>query len=53
MNDETEKDVPLFKNEAEEREFWEREDSSDRMDWRRAERVVFSNLKRPTSAEES
>lgn len=48
MNSKTKKDIPRFKNEAEEREFWEREDSSDRLDWTKAERVTFSNLKPST-----
>lgn len=41
------KDIPRFKNEAEEREFWEREDSSYRVDGSQAERITFSN---PTAA---
>ncbi len=39
------KTVPDFKNEAEEREFWESHDSGDYLDWDRAERVRFANLK--------
>ena len=42
--------VPVFRTEAEEREFWESHDSSDRVDWRRAERVRFPNLKPSTKA---
>ena len=42
--------VPAFETEAEEREFWESHDSSDRVDWRRAERVRFPNLKPSTKA---
>lgn len=48
MSDKNKKGVPHFKNEAEEREFWEREDSSDRVDWSKAERVTVDDLK-PTT----
>jgi predicted DNA binding CopG/RHH family protein len=48
MSSKTRKAIPQFNSEAEEREFWEREDSSDRLDWTRAERVTFSNLKPST-----
>lgn len=37
--------IPTFKNEAEERAFWESHDSTDYVDWSRAERVRFPNLK--------
>lgn len=40
------KPIPDFRSEAEERKFWERHDSSDYVDWERAERVRFPNLKR-------
>ena len=33
------KPVPVFKDEAEERLFWETHDSADYLDWRKAERV--------------
>ena len=42
--------VPVFKTEAEERDFWESHDSSDRVDWSRAERVRFPDLKPSTKA---
>lgn len=42
------KKIPEFKNEAEEREFWEKHDSADYIDWSDAEEVVFSRLK-PTT----
>jgi predicted DNA binding CopG/RHH family protein len=48
MSNKTNKDIPQFSNEAEEREFWEREDSSERVDWTKAERITFSNLKPST-----
>lgn len=40
--------LPSFENEAEERAFWESRDSADYVDWSRAQRVRFPNLK-PTS----
>jgi predicted DNA binding CopG/RHH family protein len=43
------KPLPRFENEDEEREFWATHDSTDYIDWSRAERgVLFPNLK-PTS----
>ena len=39
------KPVPAFRNEAEVRDFWERHDSTDYVDWDMAERVRFPNLK--------
>ena len=39
------KRIPVFKNEDEEREFWATHDSTEYMNWNRAERVTFSNLK--------
>ena len=39
------KPIPSFKSEAEERAFWEIHDSSDYIDWSKAERVRFANLK--------
>jgi len=40
--------IPKFKNESEERKFWESHDSSDYLDWDKAEVAVFSNLKPST-----
>ncbi len=40
--------IPKFKNESEERKFWENHDSSDYLDWNKAEMAVFSNLKPST-----
>lgn len=37
--------IPTFKSEAEERAFWESHDSTDYVDWSKAERVRFPNLK--------
>ena len=42
--------VPVFKTEAEERAFWESHDSSDYVDWSKAKRVRFPNLKPSTKA---
>ncbi|MHB8808730.1 MAG: BrnA antitoxin family protein [Desulfobulbaceae bacterium] len=42
------KRIPAFKNEEEEREFWATHDSTDFIDWQKAERVTFSNLKPST-----
>jgi predicted DNA binding CopG/RHH family protein len=37
--------IPKFKNENEERAFWASHDSTDYVDWKKAKRVVFPNLK--------
>ena len=42
------KKVPKFNTEQEEREFWETHDSSDYVDWAKAESVSLSNLKPST-----
>lgn len=42
------KEVPEFKNEDEEREFWWTHDSTEYVEWDKAERVVFPNLKMST-----
>ncbi len=39
------KTIPTFKNEDEERAFWARHDSTDHVDWTKAQRVVFPKLK--------
>jgi len=44
------KRVPEFKTESEERKFWETHDSTDYVDWNKAERVRFANLKPSTTA---
>jgi predicted DNA binding CopG/RHH family protein len=41
---------PKFKTEAEERKLWETHDSTDYIDWSKAERVRFPNLKPSTTA---
>ncbi len=44
------KRVPKFKNEDEERAFWSKNDSSEYLNWKSAERVLFPNLKPSTRA---
>ncbi|MFH1561129.1 MAG: BrnA antitoxin family protein [Patescibacteria group bacterium] len=39
------KSIPRFKSEKEEREFWQKADSTDYLDWSQAERASFPNLK--------
>ena|SRR5258708_4298317 len=39
------KKIPKFKDEAAEREFWSRADSTEYVDWTRARRVVLPDLK--------
>jgi hypothetical protein len=39
------KPIPHFHSEAEEREFWESHDSTDYVDWSKAQRARFPNLK--------
>ena len=44
------KPIPKFKSEAEERVFWENHDSTDYVDWSKAKRVSFPNLKPTTQS---
>jgi predicted DNA binding CopG/RHH family protein len=39
------KQVPIFKSEDAEREFWATHDSPDYIDWRRGKRATLPNLK--------
>ena len=39
------KRIPKFRNEDEEREFWSKHDSTDYLDWKKAKKVTFPNLK--------
>jgi len=39
------KPIPKFKSEKEEREFWQKADSVEYLDWSKAERASFPNLK--------
>ena len=42
------KEIPVFSSENEEREFWANNDSSEYVDWKKSERVIFPNLKPST-----
>ena len=44
------KTIPDFKNEDEEREFWATHDSTEYVDWSKAEKAVFPNLKLSTES---
>jgi predicted DNA binding CopG/RHH family protein len=44
------KDIPTFKSEDEEREFWANQDSTEYIDWDKAELVVFPKLKPTTKS---
>jgi predicted DNA binding CopG/RHH family protein len=44
------KPIPKFRTEAEERRFWETHDTTDYVDWSKAERVRFPNLKPSTTS---
>lgn len=39
------KPIPKFKSEAEERKFWQTHDSTEYVDWSKAVRASFPNLK--------
>ncbi len=42
------KTIPKFSNEAAERAFWERKDSTQYLDWNKAQPAVLPNLKPST-----
>jgi predicted DNA binding CopG/RHH family protein len=42
------KAIPIFANEAAERRFWDKNDSTAYVDWKKAERTAFPNLKPST-----
>ena len=44
------KKPPNFKSEQAEREYWEKNDSADIVDWSKAQRVIFPNLKPSTTS---
>jgi predicted DNA binding CopG/RHH family protein len=44
------KRIPKFKTEAQEREFWETHDSAEYIDWSKAKKVQFPNLKASTQS---
>jgi predicted DNA binding CopG/RHH family protein len=44
------KPIPNFRTEAEERKFWETHDSTDYVDWSKAQRERLPNLKLSTTS---
>jgi predicted DNA binding CopG/RHH family protein len=44
------KPTPHFSSEAKERQFWEKNDSSDYVAWERAEKILLPNLKPSTTS---
>jgi hypothetical protein len=42
------KQIPRFESEEQEQGFWATHDSSDYLDWSKARRITFSNLKPST-----
>jgi predicted DNA binding CopG/RHH family protein len=42
------KEIPTFQSEEEEREFWASHDSTEYIDWDKADEVIFSQLKPST-----
>lgn len=42
------KPIPQFKNENEERKFWDTHDSTEYVDWSKAKKMQFPNLKPST-----
>jgi len=42
------KKIPKFKSEADEQKFWAKHDSTEYVDWSKAKRAVFPNLKPST-----
>lgn len=43
------KEIPKFKSELEESKFWQKVDSTEYVDWDKAERWIFPNLKLTSS----
>jgi len=39
------KEIPKFKSENAEKEFWQKNDSADFLDWKKAQPMAFPNLK--------
>jgi len=44
------KEIPVFTNEDEERKFWLTHDSTEFVDWSKAEKTTFANLKPTTQS---
>jgi predicted DNA binding CopG/RHH family protein len=45
MKTDNKKEIPEFKNENDEREFWSAHDSTERIDWSKSKRIVMTKLK--------
>jgi CopG antitoxin of type II toxin-antitoxin system len=39
------KTIPKFSNEAEERDFWQKHDSTEYLDWNKAQKIALPKLK--------
>jgi len=39
------KKIPEFENEDKERQFWSKSDSTEYVDWKKAKKVIFTDLK--------
>jgi predicted DNA binding CopG/RHH family protein len=39
------KKIPMFRNEDEERDFWQSHDSTEYIDWKRTKKLTLANLK--------
>jgi predicted DNA binding CopG/RHH family protein len=44
------KSIPKFKSENEEQDFWDKHDSTEYLNWKSAERILFPNLKPSTKS---
>jgi len=44
------KAIPKFKNEDQERDFWAKNSSADYVDWSKAKKTIFPNLKLTTES---
>ncbi len=44
------KSIPEFKNEDQERNFWAKNDSTEYIDWSKADKAIFPNLKLTTES---
>ena len=44
------KNIPKFKSEDQERDFWSKNDSVDYIDWSKADKAIFPNLKPTTES---
>lgn len=44
------KSIPKFENENQERKFWAKNDSTEYIDWSKADKAIFPNLKPTTES---